>query len=231
MQAHDVHRDSHFPGSGCDGQVCTFSSRTGRLDLDRWAGPATPTDRRIIDDVRGPVLDVGCGPGRLVAALRDRGVAVLGIVAAPTAIAGARARGRSIEQRSVFDPLPREGTWETVLLFDGNIGIGGDPTGLLSRTGELMSADGTVIVELEPPGADLEFGVVQFEVATGMVGWFPWCWVGAEEIGHLATDAGMKINACREIDGRWFAWLGVRHASKPGHERFDAPNRSTNCDA
>jgi SAM-dependent methyltransferase len=208
MQAHDVHRDAHVAES--DGRVCTFSSRVARLDLDRWAGPATRTDRLILDDVRGPVLDVGCGPGRLVAALRDRGVAVLGIDAAPTAIAGARARGRRIEQRSVFDPLPREGTWATVLLFDGNIGIGGEPTRLLARARDLMPADGNVIVELEPPGAALEFGVVQFEVATGMVGWFPWCWVGAEEIGRVATGAGLEIDVCGEIDGRWFAWLGPR---------------------
>ena len=229
MQVHDVHRGAHLAES--DGRVCTFSSRTVRLDLDRWAEPATPTDCLILANVRGPVLDVGCGPGRLVAALRDRGVAVLGIDAAPTAIAGARARGRRIEQRSVFDPLPREGTWATVLLFDGNIGIGGEPTRLLSRARDLVSSDGTVIVELEPPGAAVEFGVVQFEVATGMVGWFPWCWVGADEVGRLANGAGMKVNACREIDGRWFAWLGPRDASSPGHERFDAPNRSTNRDA
>jgi SAM-dependent methyltransferase len=228
MQAH-VHPDA--PVAGSDGRVCTFSARAVRLDLDQWGEPATRTDRVILDDVRGPVLDVGCGPGRLVAALRERGVGVLGIDAAPTAIAGARARGRRIEQRSVFDPLPREGSWATVLLFDGNIGIGGEPTRLLTRARDLISADGSVIVELEPPGTALEFGVVQLEVATGMVGWFPWCWVGTHEIRSIADDAGLEINACREIGDRWFVWLGSRRPPSWDHERVATPNRSTNLDA
>jgi SAM-dependent methyltransferase len=184
--------------------------RVMRLDLDVWAGPVTPTEQGILGGVDGPVLDVGCGPGRLVAALRNRGVHVLGIDAAPTAIASAQTHGRRVVQRSVFDSTPREGAWATVLLFDGNIGIGGDPGRLLQRVRELMDCDGRAIVELEAPGAGLEFGVVEFEVATGMVGWFPWCWVGAEEIAQQAEVGGLRVDDCRAIDGRWFAWL--RHA-------------------
>jgi SAM-dependent methyltransferase len=183
------------------------TDRLLRLDLDLWAGPVTPTEERVLGELDGPVLDVGCGPGRLVAALRDRGVQVLGIDAAPTAIACATALGHRVVQRSVFDPIPREGSWATVLLFDGNIGIGGDPARLLSRVYDLMDSQGSTIVELEPPGAALEFGAVEFEVATGMVGWFPWCWVGAEEIEYLAGCAGLRVDDCRSIDGRWFAWL------------------------
>jgi SAM-dependent methyltransferase len=178
-----------------------------RLDLDRWAGPVTPTEQRILGELDGPVLDVGCGPGRLVAELRNRGVQVLGIDAAPSAIACAKAQGRRVVQRSVFDPIPREGSWATVLLFDGNIGIGGDPGRLLHRVNELMDLRGRAIVELEPPGAGLEFGVVEFEVATGMVGLFPWSWVGAEEIARQADLGGLRVEDCRSVDGRWFAWL------------------------
>src|SRR5712671_754600 len=104
--------------------IAAPSARTLLLDLERWGEAATDGEREILRDVEGPVLDVGCGPGRLVEALRLQHVNVLGIDAAPTAIARARARGRRIVQRSVFDRLPREGTWASVLLFDGNIGIG-----------------------------------------------------------------------------------------------------------
>ncbi len=40
-----------------------------------------------------------------------------------------------------------------------------------------------------------------------MVGWFPWCWVGAEEIARLASDAGLWVDDCRAVGDRWFAWL------------------------
>jgi hypothetical protein len=143
----------------------------------------------------------------LVEALRLRHVNVLGIDAAPTAISRARARGRRIVQRSVFDRLPREGTWASVLLFDGNIGIGGDPDRLLARVRDLMTPDGCVFVELEPPGVLVEFGRVEFEVATGMVGTFPWCWVGSDGIGRIATRCGLRVDDCRSVDGRWFAKL------------------------
>ncbi len=107
----------------------------------------------------------------------------------------------------MFDPLPREGTWASVLLFDGNIGIGGDPSRLLARVRDLMAPDGCVIVELEPPGVHVEFGHVEFEVATGMVGIFPWCWVGCDEIGALAAGSGLRVDDWRAVDGRWFARL------------------------
>ena len=173
-----------------------------------WTGTATRTELRILDDLNGPVLDVGCSPGRLVEALRDRAVKVLGIDAAPSAIAGARSRGRRVMQRSVFDPIPREGTWASVLLFDGNIGIGGDPDRLLARVRDLLAPDGCVIVELEPPGAAIESGLVEFEVATGMVGLFPWCWVRAEQIAGVARSSDLRVDDCRQIGDRWFAWLG-----------------------
>jgi len=56
-------------------------------------------------------------------------------------------------ERSVFEPLPGERRWATVILLDGNIGIGGDPVVLLSRVTELLAADGMAVVEVEPPGA------------------------------------------------------------------------------
>ncbi len=187
--------------------VASTAARTLLLDLERWGGPATSSEYAILSEIEGPVLDVGCGPGRLVEALRYQGVSVLGIDAAPTAIARARSRGRRIVQRSVFDPLPREGTWASVLLFDGNIGIGGDPNRLLVRIRDLMTPDGCVFVELEPPGARVEFGRVELEVATGMVGTFPWCWVGCDEIADIATGAGLRVDDCRPVDDRWFARL------------------------
>src|SRR5258708_39466963 len=110
-------------------------------------------------------------------------------------------------QGRVVDAVACEGSWASVLLFDGNIGTGGDPDRLLLRIRDLMTPEGCVFVELEPPGAGVEFGHVEFEVATGMVGTFPWCWVGCDEIGNIATGSGLRVDDCRSVDGRWFARL------------------------
>ena len=44
------------------------------------------------------------------------------------------------------------GTYRTILLLDGNIGIGGAPVMLLKRAGELLDDDGAIVVETDPCG-------------------------------------------------------------------------------
>src|SRR5262249_309376 len=48
------------------------SSRS--LPLDAWFAPASLRERGLLADLRGPVLDLGCGPGRLVVALGELGI-------------------------------------------------------------------------------------------------------------------------------------------------------------
>ena len=98
-----------------------------------------------------PVLDVGCGPGRIVAALAAEGRIALGVDPSPAAIAEA-ARRAPRAAPSVFDPLPGERRWGTVLLLDGNVGIGGDPVALLARAAWLLRPGGVVVAEVDPPG-------------------------------------------------------------------------------
>ena len=56
-------------------------------------------------------------------------------------------------QRDVFGYLPGTGRWATVLLADGNIGIGGDPVALLRRAQNLLRPGGAVVTEISPPGS------------------------------------------------------------------------------
>ena len=61
---------------GCRARVPQARFRDGTtlpLGLERWLGPADATDQELLDRVRGPVLDVGCGPGRHLHALAARG--------------------------------------------------------------------------------------------------------------------------------------------------------------
>src|SRR4051812_13782284 len=123
------------------------------LPVDAWLGAAGAVDERVLDCARGPVLDVGCGPGRHVHALARRGVLAVGIDISPVAAALARRRGATVLETSIFDRIPGAGSWRTALLLDGNIGIGGHPDALLARLASLVARGGTVLVELDPPGS------------------------------------------------------------------------------
>ena len=112
------------------------------LPVHEWTRDADPDDLALLAHCEGPTLDIGCGPGRLAAALARLGHAVLGIDVVPEAVDADPPPRRAALQRDLFDALPGEGRWETALLADGNVGIGGDPVALLRRTRELVHGHG-----------------------------------------------------------------------------------------
>jgi SAM-dependent methyltransferase len=180
------------------------------LDPARWHSDPSAGEERLLAAAAAPVLDVGCGPGRLVLGLARRGAVALGVDPAPAACALARARGAPVLQRSVFDPLPGHGRWRTILLADGNIGIGGDPVRLLRRCGDLLAEDGTIVVEVLAPGPGWRSHRVRLERAGQHGPWFTWAVVDADAIAGLAGAAGFELLHLRPIaaEHRWFAHLG-----------------------
>ena len=177
------------------------------IDPDRWHRDATKSELSLLQGSPGPVLDVGCGPGRFVVGLARLGVMTLGVDPSPRAIALARQRGATVLQRSVFDRLPGEGRWRTVLLMDGNIGIGGDPLRLLRRCRQLAAPEGRLIVEVDPPGTGRQIHCARLEQGGLRGPWFRWAVVGTDAIASLAMRAGLSIQEIGCFDGRWFAHL------------------------
>jgi SAM-dependent methyltransferase len=176
------------------------------LRVDDWL-QARPGDTSLVDRCAGPTLDVGSGPGRLTMALAERGIPVLGIDVTPYAVHIARAAGALILLRDVFGRVPGTGRWMTVLLADGNIGIGGDPVALLRRVGELLTPRGQALVEVQPPGAALRREQVRLRHAEQASDWFPWAYVGADQIAELAVCAGLVVGETWSAHGRWFTLL------------------------
>jgi len=173
----------------------------------RWVAPASAVDARVLADVVGPVLDVGCGPGRHVRALIERGVVAMGIDLTPQLVEAARGRGIDALHRCVFGPVPAAGRWRTVLLLDGNIGIGGDPVALLRRAGKLLAPGGRVLAETAPPGVSEVVQQAHVEIGGGRGPSFGWQAVGADRLRPYATRAAMAIERAWCDDGRWFASL------------------------
>lgn len=183
---------------GADG-----SSR--RLDAGSWVRPAGDADLTVLDRASGPLLDVGCGPGRMLHAAGRRALPALGIDVAPHAVDHARRAGGLALRRSVFDRLPLEGRWRTLILMDGNIGIGGDPTTLLHRCAELVVAGGEVLVEVD---AEPELAVVDRCTLVDADGResspFPWARIGWSAVREVAAEAGLAVAEHWDAAGRHF---------------------------
>lgn len=180
------------------------------LPVNRWHGPMLPEDVLLLATIESPVLDVGCGPGRHAAALARAGCYALGVDTSVAAIAAARQRGANALQMSVFGPVPGAGRWATVLLLDGNIGIGGDPARLLRRVRHLAAPAGRILVELEPPGHESRRFEAQVQYAGGIGPRFPWACLSASAIRGVADSAALGTIDVWKGGERWFAELEKR---------------------
>ena len=188
--------------------------RVVELDVARWLAPVDWADGEVLDRCVGPTLDVGCGPGRFVSALIERGVPALGVDIAETAVALTRSRGTPALLRSVFDRVPGAGRWPTILLMDGNIGIGGDPLRLLERIRALLGLHGVLIVEAHPDAVDEQL-VVRFSVDGEPVGpSFGWAHVGAAALIDYAGLAGLEVSESWTAAGRTFLSFSAARRSR-----------------
>ncbi|MDT0401798.1 methyltransferase domain-containing protein [Streptomyces edwardsiae] len=182
------------------------------LDVERWCAEADAADQEVLGRCEGSVLDVGCGPGRLVAALAAEGRRALGIDVSEAAVARTVGRGGQALRRSVFDPLPGVGRWGTALLLDGNVGIGGDPVALLRRLGRLVAPGGLLIAEAVPrPEVDERVLVRVTDGRRPPGAAFAWARVGGPALVRYARGAGWRVDDQWSAEGRVFVALRGRN--------------------
>lgn len=110
-----------------------------------WAAP----ERAVLQVVTGgPVLDLGCGAGRLALHFQERGFAVTAVDVSPGAVAVCRARGvHDVRLRDLTAP-PADRRWGAILLMCGNLGLAGNSEAtrrLLTRLAAL-AAPGAVLI-------------------------------------------------------------------------------------
>ncbi|MGH3474958.1 MAG: class I SAM-dependent methyltransferase [Aeromicrobium sp.] len=196
--------DAAFAGRAC--QLIDQAGTSRPMALRRWTGTVDATDRTLLlERCRGRTLDVGCGPGRLVAGLATLDVPALGIDVSHEAVRQSRQRGALAIRRNVFASVPGEGRWDCALLADGNIGIGGHPGRLLGRIRRIVRAGGRVVVELDAAGTDIVHQRWRLRVGSRVTPVFTWAAVGLDAIERLADSAGFVVEDV--------ATVGDRHAA------------------
>jgi len=194
-----------------DGASLTVLDRRGtpmrEFDAGTWSADRRPGDTSLVDRCSPYTMDLGCGPGRLAAALATAGHPVLGVDISPQAVRYTRRRGAPALLADALGPLPDEGRWRSVLLADGNIGIGGDPVRLLRRARRLLAPGGSLLVEVDPPGHGSWRGDVALSDGRQVSERFAWSFVDADEIAALAAAAGLQVLHRWTEAQRWFVDL------------------------
>ncbi len=198
-----------------DGERCWVRHDDGRvkkLPVRNWLGGRGADarfDHAVVDMCEGPTIDLGCGPGRLVAHLVQRGVPALGVDLSATAVNLARSSGAPALRRDVFEPLPGAGRWRTVLLADGNVGLGGDPSRVLRRAAELLCRGGQCVAEFDATTTGVDVSWVRLESSKTVGPWFRWASVGIDSVPALAADVGLAVSGVHRIGKRVVASLSA----------------------
>jgi glycosyltransferase A (GT-A) superfamily protein (DUF2064 family) len=158
-----------------------------RVDVERWAGTADDVDRLILSRCEPPVLDLGSGPGRMVRALTESGRSALGVDMSGQAVSASMRQGALALRARIEEPLPAEGRWGTVLLMDGNVGIGGNVADLLARCRQLVTPGGLIICEVDPVGARHDREILVLRSRSTASTPLAWSRIGAAALVEVAA--------------------------------------------
>jgi glycosyltransferase A (GT-A) superfamily protein (DUF2064 family)/SAM-dependent methyltransferase len=163
------------------------------LDISRWSGPADAVDLMVAARCEPAVIDLGCGPGRMVQALTESGRPALGVDMSSVAVEMSMTRGGLALRRRIDEPLPAEGRWGTALLMDTNIGLGGDVAALLARCMRLVIPGGLIICEVDPRPERYEVHSVVLRTRLAASAPLPWSRIGAAALIRIARSLDLLL--------------------------------------
>ncbi|MFN2471441.1 MAG: methyltransferase domain-containing protein [Gaiellaceae bacterium] len=171
--------------------------------------------RRAMRFVRGRVLDVGAGAGRVALHLQERGHEVVAIDISPLAVEVCRRRGVRDARVCAFEDIDASlGTFDTVVMFGNNFGLFGGArkaARMLRRLHQLTTSNARIVAEsrdvyaTDDP-AHLEYhernrrrgrmaGQLRLRVRhrSHATPWFDYLIVSADEMGELVAGTGWHV--------------------------------------
>ncbi len=134
-----------------DGLVEVADTKVYFTDFDKWP----QYERDAMTEVRGRVLNVGCGAGREALWMQEQGLNVVAIDISPIALEVARLRGvrdcRLMDVRMLDFP---KGYFDTIVTYGNNFGIAGDVEAtkdVLRLYYKMTKADGVILAATRNP--------------------------------------------------------------------------------
>ncbi len=174
-------------------------------------------ERKAMRFVRGKVLDVGCGAGRVALYLQKQGFDVLGIDLSPLAVKVCKLRGvKKVQLLSVTGVGVNLGKFDTILMFGNNFGLLNSfrrGRRLLRKFHQITSDSARIIAESVDPykttdPAHLAYhrrnrskgrmsGQVRIRIRyrTYATPWFDYLLVSKSEMNRLITGTGWSIES------------------------------------
>lgn len=197
-----IERDDGFTAVGAGPEVYLS-------DLKGWPS----AERQSLRYMRGRILDVGCGAGRVALNLQHRGYDVVGLDLSSLAIDAARIRGVKQLWCASLDSLgPKVGSFDAIVMFGNNFGIFGSPERarrVLREWAKRTDPRARIFLESTNPycGGAPGFDRTYYQQNKGrgdmpgrarfryhydhFVGpWFPWLYVSKSELRQLLKGTG-----------------------------------------
>lgn len=189
----------------------------------RWSG----YERRAMRYVRGRTLDVGCGAGRVMLVLQDRGHPVTGIDVSPLAVRVCVERGAKDARLLRFAKVDASlGVFETVAMMGNNFGLLGEPDAarrLLRRLHRLMGPEGRIVATsndvhrtTDPAHRDYQAenrrrgrmaGLIRLRIRyrNRCTPWFDYLMVSPEEMRTVVRGTGWQVRRIVSDGGAEYA--------------------------
>lgn len=186
-------------------------------------------ERQSLEEVRGRILDVGCGAGRHCLYLEEKGYEVVGIDISLLAVEVCRKRGvsRCLVGSGLTLPF-RDSTFDTILLMGNTFGLGGTmgKTREMLRDFHRVTVRGGIIVatsrvpeETDNPAhlryhqRNRELGrpigqvTIRYKYKDSMGEWFDYLMVNPDQMRKLGEETGWSLEKVFKEDSLYAAIL------------------------
>ena len=107
-------------------------------------------EKKALKHAKGKILDVGCGAGRHIIYFQNKKFDIIGVDSSKLAVKVCKERGcRNVIVSNILNLKLKNKSFDTILLFGNNIGIGGNLNGikkLLKKLRSLAKKDGLLLL-------------------------------------------------------------------------------------